>query len=206
MTPAASPVRGGTELAERGRPVHVFDPRLLAGLTLLAAALAGGCARPATTMPGCEPGGRLGILAQAVPTASRVPCLKEMPVGWNFDALDVDSERARFWLDSDRAGVRAAEVELSSTCDVGGATPVAVEEEATRRYQRLTSLSPRFVGTTYDVFDGGCVTYRYDLVNGPHIVLYQELHEAVSLFSRQGLAEDVRADLGVDLDPKGRRR
>ena len=186
--------------------MHVFDPRLVAGLTLLSLALVGGCASPETTMPGCEPGGRLGILAQAVPSASQVPCLKEMPVGWNFDSLDVDSGRARFWLHSDRAGLRAAEVELSSTCDVEGATRVAAEEEATERYQRLLSLSPRFVGTTYDVFDGGCVTYRYELVKGPHIVLYQELHEAVSLFSRQGLADDVRGDLGLDFDPKRRRR
>lgn len=183
------------------------DALALAGVAVLASVLATGCVGPETTMPGCEPGGRLGILAQAVPTASQVPCIKEMPVGWNFESLDVDSGRARFWLDSDRAGLRAAEVELSSTCDIRGATRVAAEEETTERYQRLTALSPRFVGATYDVFEGGCVTYRYELVNGPHIALYQELHDAVSLFPRQALADDVRADLGLDLDPKdGRRR
>ena len=159
------------------------------------------CSSPEATMPGCEPGGRLGILAQAVPTASQVPCVKEMPVGWNFDSLDVDSGRARFWLHSDRAGLRAAEVELSSSCDVDGATRVDPEEEGTERYQRLASLSPRFVGATFDVFAGGCVTYRYELVNGPHIGLYQELHDAVSLFPRQALADDVHDDLGLDLDP-----
>lgn len=172
-----------------------------ARLALLASAAMTGCVTPEATMPGCQPGGRLGILAQSVPTATLVPCVQEMPVGWNFDSLDVDSGRARFWLDSDRAGLRAAEVELSPTCDVDGATLVAPEEEGAERYQRLTSLSPRFVGATYDVFEGGCVTYRYELVHGPHISLYQELHDAVALFPRQALADDVRNDLGLDFDP-----
>ena len=175
----------------------------VAGLALLAGVMTG-CVSAEATMPGCEPGGRLGLLAQAVPAATLVPCVREMPVGWNFDALDVDSGQARFWLDSDRAGLRAAEVELSSSCDVEGATLVVPEEEGATRYQRLTSLSPRFVGATYDVFEGGCVTYRYELVHGPHIGLYQELHDAVALFPRQALADDVRNDLGLDFDPEPR--
>ena len=160
------------------------------------------CISPESTMPGCQPGGRLGLLAQAVPTAELVPCVREMPVGWNFESLDVESGRATFWLDSDRAGLRAAEVQLSPSCDVEGATLVAPEQEGTERYQRLVSLSPSFVGATYDVFDGGCVTYRYKLARGAHIGLYQELHDAVDLFPRQALADDVRDDLGLDLDPE----
>lgn len=152
-------------------------------------------------MPECEEGGRLAILAQAVPTASLVPCVEQMPVGWNFDALDVDSGLARFWLDSDRAGLRAAEVELVQTCDVAGATAIEAEDEGAQRYQRLSSLSPRFVGTTYDVFDGGCVIYRFELTTGPHFGLYRELHDAVALFPRQALRDDLRRDLGLDLDP-----
>ncbi|MBW3626323.1 MAG: hypothetical protein KY412_01800 [Actinobacteria bacterium] len=153
---------------------------------VLAAAMVG-CAGAEAAVPECEPGRRLAILAQSVPTASLVPCLESMPAGWSFAALDVDSQRSRFWLDSDRAGLRAAEIELSPTCDVSDGTQGEPEEEGTDRYQRLSSLSPRFAGSTYDVFDGGCVIYRYDFASGPHITLYQELHDAVTLFPREDL-------------------
>lgn len=168
---------------------------------MVALAVLGTCAGPETAIPECQTGGRLAILAQAVPSASMVPCVREMPVGWSFSALDVESGQARFWLDSDRAGLRALEVELSGGCDTEGASAVDPEDDGARRFQRLSSLTPRFAGTTYDVFDGGCVTYRYDLSDGAHIALHSELHEAVSLFPRQALAAELQDDLGLDLDP-----
>lgn len=160
------------------------------------------CAGPETAaIPECEPGGRLALLAQAVPTASLVPCVDEMPVGWSFSALDVDRGRGRFWLDSDRAGLRAVEVELVAACDVSGATSVGAEDEGAARHQRLRSLSPRFAGTTYDVFAGGCVVYRYQLTQGAHIALYEELHDAIDLFPRSALADEIRRTFDLDLDP-----
>lgn len=146
-----------------------------------------GCAGAEAAAPECKPSRRLAILAQSVPSASLVPCLESMPAGWSFAALDVDSERSRFWLDSDRAGLRAAEIELTATCDVDDASQGEPEEEGTDRYQRLSSVRPRFAGSTYDVFDGGCVIYRFDFETGPHITLYQELHDAVALFPREDL-------------------
>jgi hypothetical protein len=165
-----------------------MSARLPVVVALLAFALVS-CAGAEAAVPECESSRRLAILSQSVPSASLVPCLAEMPAGWSFAALDVDSRRSRFWLDSDRAGLRAAEVELISTCDVDDSTPGESEEEGAERYQRLGSLSPRFVGTTYDVFDGGCVVYRYDFTHGSHIALYQELHDAVALFPRDDLDE-----------------
>ena len=169
--------------------------------SLLSSTLLYGCVGPETAIPECQTGGRLAILAQAVPSASMVPCVSEMPVGWSFAALDVDSGGARFWLNSDRSGLRALEVELLDACDTAGATVVDPEEEGTERYQRLTSLTPRFTGITYDVFAGGCVAYRYELTSGAHIGLHEELHDAVALFPRRVLADELRRDLGLELDP-----
>lgn len=169
--------------------------------SLLLGTLLYGCVGPETAIPECETGGRLTILAQSVPSASMVPCVRQMPVGWSFAALDVDSGGARFWLNSDRSGMRALEVELLDACDTAGATVVDPEEDGTERYQRLTSLSPRFTGITYDVFAGGCVAYRYELTSGAHIGLHEELHDAVALFPRRVLADELRRDLGLELDP-----
>ena len=174
-------------------------PRYLASVLL--GGLLWGCVGPEIAVPGCVPGGRLAVIAQAVPSASMVPCLEQMPVGWSFAALDVDSGGARFWLDSDRSGLRALEVELLESCDISGATAATADEDGVQRYERLTSLLPRFTGITYDVFAGGCVAYRYELASGVHIGLHEELHAAVALFPRHVLAEDLRRDLGLELDP-----
>ncbi len=188
-----------SRVASRGRLWRRSLPAAIA--SLLVGGLFSGCAGPEMAIPECEAGGRLAVLAQAVPSASLVPCLREMPVGWSFAALDVEAGRARFWLDSDRAGPRSVEVGLQPACDTAGASAVDPEEDGARRFQRLQSLTPRFVGTTYDVFDGGCVTYRYQLTEGAHIALHADLHDAVALFPRQALADEIRDDLGLDLDP-----
>ena len=169
--------------------------------SLLSSTLLWGCVGPESAIPECQTGGRLAILAQAVPSASMVPCVAPLPVGWSFSALDVDSGGARFWLNSDRSGLRALEVELLDSCDTTGATEVGSEEEGIERYQILTSLTPRFTGITYDVFPGGCVAYRYELTSGAHIGLHEELHDAVALFPRRMLADELRRDLGLELDP-----
>lgn len=178
---------------KRRRLAASIAPLLLSGMLW-------GCVGPEIAVPWCEPGGRLAIIAQAVRSASMVPCLDQIPVGWSFAALDVDSGGARFWLNSDRSGLRALEVELLESCDTSGATVAAADEDGIQRYQHLTSLSPRFTGTTYDVFPGGCVAYRYELATGLHIGLHEELHDAVALFPRRVLADELRRDLGLELD------
>ena len=171
----------------------------VSALPVVAAIGLGACGR-GSTMPECQAGGRLAIVAQSVPSATRLPCVGKMPAGWSFGALDVESGRTRFWLNSDRAGVRAVEVELTARCDVSRATRIRSEEEGVRRYRSLRSISPRFEGTTYDVFAGGCVAYRFAFAKGPHVVLLPEFEEALELFPRQAVREEVRRDLGFDLD------
>ncbi len=160
-----------------------------------------GCVSQAKAMPECEPDARLAIVAQAVPSATMVPCVQQMPAGWSFAALDVESGRARFWLNSDRAGLRAVEVELTASCDTRGATRVPSEDEDVVRYRRIRSLSPSHSGVNYDVFPGGCVTYRYEFAKGLQIDLLPEFNDAVGLYPRQELSRAVRQDLGHDLGP-----
>ena len=203
--PDCAPAAGGPsadrlpDASKRGRLRRRPLPASIASLLWIT--LLYGCVGPESAIPECQTGGRLAILAQAVPSASMVPCVAEMPVGWSFAALDVDSGGARFWLNSDRSGLRTLEVELLDACDTAGATVVDPEEEGTERYQRLTSLTPRFAGITYDVFPGGCVAYRYELTSGAHIGLHEELHDAVALFPRRVLTDELRRDLGLELDP-----
>ena len=164
------------------------------------------CATSAQTMPSCTPGNRLGILAQAVPSAEYLPCVAAMPAGWNFGRLDVEDGRATFWLDHDREGLRTAEVRFTATCDTTGAYDQGPTEGA-ERFVRPASVSPVYAATTYDVFAGGCVTYRYSFTKGEnaeHLGLLNELFEAIALFPRAAVEEEVRRDLGQELVPTAR--
>jgi hypothetical protein len=159
-----------------------------------------GCgAEPGRSEPRCEPGPRLGILAQSVPDAAYVPCVADLPPGWTFDELDVEDGGANLTLRSDRAD-RDVEVRLVPSCDVADATPIAPSDEGVRTYHLVESIDPRFAGQLIDVFPGGCVVAAYDFERGPHVALVGELQAAVDLFSRRELRQGLEADLGITLD------
>lgn len=164
--------------------------------------VAGSCTAMATVGPAprCEAGPRLAILAQSVETAAYVPCIAELPPGWSFTGLEVDDHGATLSLASDRAD-RTVDVELTASCDVSGATPIEPSDEGVRTFQHVRTIEPRVAGRLLDVFPGGCVVSTYDFERGPHLALVTELTEAVSLFSRRELRQELRADLGIKLDP-----
>ena len=81
-----------------------------------------GCSSDATAssvQPACAEGddatatNGVILMAQSVPTASWVPCLRTaLPLGWSFHHLDARDGTASFWLNSDRDGQQAIEVRL----------------------------------------------------------------------------------------------
>ncbi len=86
-----------------------------------------GCATSQYRQVACSGMSRQSIFlleAQAVPSATLIPCALPLPGGWSYGGSEVRSGLARFWLDSDRAGAHAAEVRLTQACDVAGATPL----------------------------------------------------------------------------------
>ncbi|TFV67328.1 UNVERIFIED_ORG: hypothetical protein E4P37_03305 [Bacillus sp. AZ43] len=142
---------------------------MLAVLTVL---LLSGCIRITTLtsdLVACKegddgaPSNGVILMAQAVPTATWVPCLDTMPLGWHFAEVDVDRGSARFWLDSDRDGVRAIEVRLTRSCDTEGATEIPSDRPEMRRLERVTQVTPQYVGRRYYVFEGGCITVVFTL-------------------------------------------
>jgi hypothetical protein len=175
---------------------------LLAGV-LLASSLAG-CGAPTTllpSVPSCTAPARLALVAQSVPSAAYVPCITELPTGWTVTRFQAERGATSFALLSDRAAGRAVNVRLTARCDVVGASPEPARMVGSRTFLRLQRISPRYTGTLYDVFPGGCVTYDFDFVRGEHIPLMEDLFSAVQLQSRRQLRVDLRQRLGVELDP-----
>jgi hypothetical protein len=173
----------------------------LAAAVVVVVVVVGGCGTTdASSMPDCEPGPRVAILAQSVPGAAYVPCVAELPPGWSFGSLEVDDHGAILSLRSDRAD-RAVHLELTASCDVTDATPIAPSDEGVRTYHLVESINPRYTGRLLDVFPGGCVIASYDFERGPHVALITELQQAVALLSRRELRQGLDADYGITLDP-----
>jgi hypothetical protein len=186
-----------------------------AALTPLLAVLVAACAddSPATTAttepPLCSTGedraaNGVLLIAQSVPTSPWVPCLRAaVPLGWEFSHLDARDGTARFVLDSDRDGDGAIEVLLEPSCDTVGATEIPSDRDGMRRLERVTAVSPRFVGQRYYDFGGGCLTFRFRLDGDSPGEALALASQVVGAVSREDLRAQVREDSGgrLSMDP-----
>jgi hypothetical protein len=176
-------------------------PLLLAIMVLAVTAALTGCATSGGAVPGCRDPLRLAIIAQSVPSASYVPCIHGLQPGWETSGFDPTQDGTSFLLNSDRSPGEPVTVRLTASCDVSGASPSPARAPGALTYTRLTSIRPRFAGTLYDVFPGGCVSYEFDFAGGTQIALMEQFEEAIVLYSRQQLRLVLRQELGVELNP-----
>lgn len=173
----------------------------LAAVMCAAAAALTGCGSLGGTVPGCGDPLKLAIIAQSVSGASYVPCISELPEGWSTSGFAPASGGTSFTLDSDRSPGAPVTVRLSARCATGGATPSPPRAPGVLSYTRLTSISPRFAGTLYDVFPGGCVSYQFNFTLGEHIALMEQFQSAVGLYPVQQLRLVLKQKLGVEISP-----
>ena len=149
----------------------------------------------------CGTGKAMILMAQAVPSASSVPCVASLPAGWKPGGMHIERGRATFWLDSDRAGTNAVKVSLlpSAQCTSSAATEVLSEEPGMRRFERPDELPPKLRATRIYVFPGGCVTYRFEFDGGETASLLFDVDRALAFEGRGELVDVVRARNGLSL-------
>jgi len=170
-------------------------------VTFGAAVSLAGCATSAGPVPGCGDPLRLAIVAQSVPGAAYLPCLRDLQPGWTAVGFTPSQDGTSFLLDSDRSPGRPVTVRLTASCRITGASPSPARAPGVLTYTRLESIRPRFAGQLYDVFPGGCVTYTFDFSHGSQIALTEEFEAAVGLYPRQQLRLVLKRKLGVELTP-----
>ena len=185
-------------------------------LAAVACLVLAGCGEPVTggfftaREPVCRYQGRQGttlvvLMAQAVPTASQLPCIELLPAGWSVSDIFVRNGRVRFSLDSDRVGAQAVQVVLERFCTLGNVTRVPSDHQGTRRYQEVISIEPgkRYRGAVYYLFPGGCVTYRLDFRSDEQARPLGEVSNALGFVPRDALRKTL-ADYShgrIPLDP-----
>jgi tRNA A-37 threonylcarbamoyl transferase component Bud32 len=155
---------------------------------------------------GCGDLEPLWLMAQSVPSASLVPCVQLLPVGWSVAEVTVNNGRSVITVDHDRAGKGAVVVRLTTpaACDLAGAQEVTSELRGARRYWRVDGNAPGFSATRAYVFSGGCVTARLTAPAGSGQQLITETSAAFGFTTRQqlGRALSRRSDGRLQLDPE----
>jgi tRNA A-37 threonylcarbamoyl transferase component Bud32/membrane-associated phospholipid phosphatase len=109
---------------------------------------------------GCTDLEPLWLQAQAVPSASLLPCVRNLPVGWSLGDVAVNDGRSVIALHHDRAGGEAMVARLTAGCVTGQAAEEPSGQEGVRRYQLVERQAPLFTLVRFDVFPGGCLTTR----------------------------------------------
>jgi tRNA A-37 threonylcarbamoyl transferase component Bud32 len=145
----------------------------------------------------------LWLQAQAVPSASLVPCVRYLPVGWSVVEVAVNNGRSVLTLDHDRAGAAALVVRLTAACDPNGAVEGPSARAGVRHFQRIESPTGQFTATWYDRFPGGCVTSRLHLATDPNGEFAGQAPQVLDFTSRTALQEALsqRSDGRLELDP-----
>jgi hypothetical protein len=152
---------------------------------------------------GCSDQEALWLMAQAVPSATLVPCLQVAPPGWTLNDVKAGSGFASIVFDIDRPQqVAAVTVELLPSCDLAGATEVSSEQPGARRYIRIDrAAAPDRVIRSY-AFQGGCITERFTSADSPED-LASQASTAFGFVTRAQLARDLGRRSGgrLHLDP-----
>ncbi|MGH2814106.1 MAG: hypothetical protein ACRDLC_03010, partial [Actinomycetota bacterium] len=144
----------------------------------------------------------LWLQAQAVPSASLVPCV-ELVAGWRMLGANARNGWSGFTLDHDRAGGRAVVVRLTAACDPTTATELPSRRPGVRHYERIERHPDRFTATWYDQFPGGCVTSRLDSSSDVDGAFAGEARRVLGLVPRPALQQALAGRSGgrLQLEP-----
>jgi hypothetical protein len=158
---------------------------------------------PIAQSPECSTSSTVILMAQAVPSASAIPCIDSLPAGWSFGEATVHSGRGRFWLSSDRAGHRAVVVTLSDRCDVSRARAASPNARGMPRFEETRSRGSRLSLIRFDRFPGGCATYDINFAKGTPRALLSDVDRALAYTARTRLVRHVYQDQGLVLCGRG---
>jgi membrane-associated phospholipid phosphatase/tRNA A-37 threonylcarbamoyl transferase component Bud32 len=152
---------------------------------------------------GCGDQEALWLMAQAVPSATLVPCLQVSPPGWALNDVKAGSGFASIVFNTDRPFQEAAvTVELLPSCDLTGSTEVSSEQPGARRYIRIDRAADPDRVTRIYVFQGGCVSERYVSAVSPERMA-ADASSSIGFVTRDQLADELsrRSDGRLRLDP-----
>jgi hypothetical protein len=110
---------------------------------------------------GCDQYEPQWLAAQAVPSASLIPCIRALPAGWVVVGGTANNGRFEILVDHNVTSGGTEEEQLLFTltpsCSLSGTVEQPRDASGVRHYKRLSISDDHFATTWIDVFDGGCV-------------------------------------------------
>jgi hypothetical protein len=167
---------------------------------------------PVTTPMQCvQPPGRLSgtqvLMAQAVPSASLIPCVREEADDWVVTELDVGKGHVRILLEYRPGDAEVATIEVSRQCDMHDAPEVTSEHPGVRRYDRDHGTADQYAIERYYIYPDACTSLRLNLTGRYADLRAGELTSVFGFVSRGNLDERIGdvSDHRLHLDPSNQR-
>jgi tRNA A-37 threonylcarbamoyl transferase component Bud32/membrane-associated phospholipid phosphatase len=144
--------------------------------------------RATALRPACGSGRTMQLMAQSVPSATRLPCVRSLPVGWVVGSERIVRDRATFTLEFDfglgqppgpgeGALLNPVTVTLTATCPpTEGDSPIQILR-----------------------FDGGCVTYETSIPDDAAAIPSFDTGGGLSFVERADLVTFVDEEEGLTL-------
>jgi hypothetical protein len=153
--------------------------------------------------PDDAPSGMLVLFAQAVPSASSVPCLSS-PIGnWIMSRFEVRDGSARVTLTDQYGADGHIAIELRASCDVGDAREVSSRHDGMQRFNRDAERAGRYTNEIHFRYPGACTSLRFDLAASGAELRGAEIAGALDFIARETLDRQIRkaSDGHLQLDP-----
>ncbi len=154
---------------------------------------------PVAGEPNCGTDDAMILMAQAVPTATAVPCVASLPAGWDVESVVIRRGQGSFRLDNERSADVEVTLRPPGTCPLDGVTEVPSDEVGVRRFEDPERLPPGLRSTRTYVLDGACVTYRFEFSGDTNASLMSVIDVAVGFLPRADLVEEVERRSGLVL-------
>jgi hypothetical protein len=149
--------------------------------------------------PVCDQRPTTVLMAESVPNATLIPCVRSLPLGWAFSVFDARQGISEFSLDSDAGGPGALLVRFMGTCRPEG-TQSRSDEPGTRMVEHRTSQDP-YAATWSYLYPGGCARYSIHLAAGAPVGrLLGQIRSGLSFIGREQVLEGLAAS---ELEPAG---
>ena len=154
---------------------------------------------------GCTLTGIVVLQAQAVPTASKVPCVLGTLVGWNAGTQQVENGSAKFSYATTSSEGAKWTIELHPSCTPAPNATIAAFDSpgvVRRRTDRIENDIAEH--DEWYTFAGGCAFYQVTIPDRfDEQKLFDELETAFRLVDRSAIDRSVRARSGgaFGLDP-----
>jgi hypothetical protein len=151
--------------------------------------------------------GAVVLMAQAVPTASAVPCVRQVPESWELNEFLAKSGGTRISFTYALHEPDAVTVNLAPTCSLGKAVEVPSDQPGMRRFDLHVEAGSSNKDKRFYLYPGACTSYEFSLTGRHAGEETADVTSALGFVTRDAVDHQVRteSDDRLQLDPRSAR-